>query len=58
VDQFVDLPYLHTGSGEKFFFGALAIVDCVVFGVWPDVGCCKLWAVWRQAASLMSRLVR
>jgi len=57
VDQLVDFLYLPAGSGEKFFFGALTIVVCVDFVVGRDVGCCKIWTIWRQAASFMSRLV-
>ena len=56
MDFFVDLPYLPAGSGEKFFLGALTIVSCVDL-VGRDVGCCKIWTTWRQAASFMSRLV-
>jgi len=58
VDRFVDLLYLRTGSGEMFFFGALTIVVCVDCVVRRDVGCCKLWTIWRQAASFISKLVR
>ena len=54
----MDLPYLSARSGEMFIFGALTIVVCVDFVVGRDVGCCKLWTIWRQAASFMSRLVR
>jgi len=58
VERFIDLPYLPTGSGEKFFFEALTIVVCVDFVVVQDVGCCKIWTIWKQAASFMSRLAR
>ena len=57
MDRLVDLTYLPVGSGEKFFFGALTIVVCVDYVVGRDVGCCKIWTIWRQAASFMSRLV-
>ena len=55
--HFVDLPYLPAGWGERIFFGALTIVVCVNFIVGWDVGCWKIWTIWRQAASFMSRLV-
>jgi len=58
VDRFVDLPYLPGGSGEKVFFRALTIVVWVYFVVGRDVRCCKIWTIWRQAESFMSRLVR
>jgi len=57
VDWFVDLPYLPAGSAEMFLFGAFSIVVCVDFVVGPDVGSCRIWTIWRQAASFMSRLV-
>jgi len=53
----VDLPYLPTGSGQKFFLGELTIVSCVDL-VGRDVGCCKIWTTWMQAESFMSRFVR
>jgi len=33
------------------------MVSCVDNVVGGDVGCCKIWTTWRQAASCMSRLV-
>ena len=33
------------------------MVVCVDFVVGRDVGCCKLWTIWRHAASFMSRFV-
>jgi hypothetical protein len=57
VDCFVDLPYLLTGSGEKFFLGALTIVSGVDLVVGRDVGCCKIWTTWRKAESFMSRFI-
>jgi len=39
-------------------FGALTIVVCVDFLLGQDVGCCKLWTIWRQAASFMPMLIR
>jgi len=53
----VDLPYLPAVSGERFFFGGLTIVSSVDLVVRRDVGYCKIWTTWRQAASFMSRLV-
>jgi hypothetical protein len=57
VDWFVDLPYLPGRSGETFISVALTIVICIDFIVGQDVGHCKLWTIWRQAASFMSRVV-
>ena len=57
MDQLVDMLYLPGGSGEMFFLGAFTIVVCVDFVFGQDVGCCKVWTLWRQAASFMSRLV-
>jgi len=53
----VDLPYVRAGSAKKIFFEALLIVVSVDFVVGRDVGCCKIWTIWRQAASFMTRLV-
>jgi hypothetical protein len=58
VDGFVDLPFLPAWNGEHVIFRALTIVVCVDFVVRWDIGCCKLWTIWRQAASFMSTLVR
>jgi len=57
VEYFGGLPYLPTGSGEMFFFRELTTVVSVEHVVGRDVGCCKIWMIWRQAASFMSRLV-
>jgi len=57
VECFLDSWYLPTGSGERFCFGALPIVLCVALVAGWDVGCCKIWTTWRQAACFMSRLV-
>ena len=54
MDRFVNLPYLPSGSGKWFFFGALTIVFCVDFVDGRDVGCYKIWTAWRHAVSLMS----
>ena len=53
----MDLTYLPTGSGERFFFGALTIVSCVDLDVGRNVGCCKIWTTTRQCVPFMSRLV-
>ena len=45
------------GSGKRFFSRALTIVFCVDLVVGQDVAWCKKWTTWRQAASVMSRLV-
>jgi hypothetical protein len=47
VDRFPDLPSLPGGSGEKFYFWGLTIVDSVNFVVGRDVGCCKIWTIRR-----------
>jgi len=57
VERFVDLLYLPAANGERFFFGALTIVFCVDFVDGRDVGCCKIWTTYMQAASFMPRLV-
>lgn len=57
MDRCVDLPYLIAGSGEKLFFRALTIVVFDDFVVERDVGCCKIWTIWRKAVSFMARLV-
>jgi len=57
VERFVDLPCLPSGSGKTLFFRALTIVASVDYVVGRDVGCCKIWTIWRQAMSFMSRLV-
>jgi len=57
VDHCVDLLYLPAEGGEKCFFGALTIVDCIDFVVGRDVVCCKIWTIWRQTASFISRFV-
>jgi len=54
----LDLPYLPAGSGERFFFRELTIVSCVDLVVGRDVGCCKIWTTWTQAASFMSKVGR
>jgi len=54
---FIDLQYLPGGSRETFFFGALIIESSVDHFGGREVGCCKIWTTWRQAASFMSRLV-
>jgi len=58
VTRIVDLPYLPTRSGKTFIFVALVIVVYVNFVVGQDVGCCKIWTIWWQDASFLSRLVR
>jgi len=57
VDHFIDVPYLCARRGEKFFFKALTIIVLVEFVVGQDVGCCKIWTIWSQAASCRTRLV-
>jgi len=54
---FVHLPYWPARSGEKFDFRILTKVVWIYFVVGEDVGYCKIWAIWRQAASFMSWLV-
>ena len=56
VDHFVELLYSPAGSGTKLLFGALTDVVWVDFVVGRDVVCCKIWTIWRQAASFRSRL--
>jgi len=58
VDRFVELPYVPGGSSEKCIFRSLTMFVCVDFVVGRDVGCCKIWTIWRRGASFMSRLVR
>jgi hypothetical protein len=48
---------LPAGSHEKFIFDVLTIVFFVDFVVGQDVEYWKRWAIWRQAASFMTRLV-
>ena len=45
---------------QKVFFWSIdPCISCwLLLGEMLDVGCCKLWTIWRQAASFMSRLVR
>ena len=57
MESFLDLVYLPTASGGKFFVRALTIVDCVDYVVGQDDEYCMTSTMWRQAASLISRLV-
>ena len=57
VERFVDLPYLPATGGQNFIVGALTIVVCGDFVVGRDVIIWKIWMIWRQSASFMSRLV-
>ena len=57
VECLVDLLYLPAGCSKKLFFRVLTILFCVDCVVGQDVGCWKIWTIWRQAASFMSRMV-
>jgi len=57
VKQLVVLPYLPAGSCERIFFAASTVIFCVDFVAVRDVGCCKIWTTWGQAASFTSKLV-
>jgi len=52
VDHLVDLPYLLARCGKRFTFGALTLEVCIDFVVGRDVGWCKMWITWKEAASL------
>jgi hypothetical protein len=56
-DCFVHLPYIHTGSGKRFFSWALINISCIDYVVGRDVGCCKICTTWRQAETFVSRFV-
>jgi hypothetical protein len=57
VDPFVNWLFLPTRSGEKFIFIVLRIICCIDFVVGRDVGCYKIWMIWSQGVTLMSRIV-
>jgi len=57
VQRFINLPYLPAGSRKEFIFGPLPIVSSVDFVDGWDVGCCRIWTTWMQAASFMSKVV-
>ena len=57
VNRFVNFLYMPAGSGKRCLLAALTVVSWVDFVVGQDVGCCKIWTTWRQAASWIWRLV-
>jgi len=57
VGRCVDLPYWPAASGERFVIRAFTIVSWVDFVDEREVVCCKIWTRWRQAVSVISRLV-
>jgi len=57
VVQFVNLSYSPGGSGEGLNRSSLTIEFWIQFVDWWDIGCCRRWTTWGQAASFMSRLV-
>jgi len=52
----MNLQYMPARISERFFFRAKTMVVCVDLVVGRDVGCCKIWTRWSQAASVMRRL--